>query len=317
MKNTFLRELEQKQKKPFDETRFCPNGPSICALQNESAENEEWYRRIKRSTCVYIPGSEQSTLNKKDIESFLQQSLLFEDEIYGEASHKLFESLLEDMTEFSTIIEQDPEFSFLAFTPRKSGSMREQTKTFAPNEFDLNFALKNTNGLRIIDQQNSQSAVQVDDTADKRWKALCIENSDILCPKKLKSKFMKAMIVCCGIAASEHDHPEHTEEQTNKAVSKLGFPGHTEEQTDKAVSKQGFPEHKEEQTDKAVSKQGSPEHTEKQTDKAVTKQGSHEHTEEQTDKTVSKQGSLEHTEEQTNKAVSKTTLSGTHRETNR
>ena len=254
MTEKFL-ELKQEQKKIFDET--APDGTSISAFQisyqherihdimkprvsdqrafagNQSADYKEWYTKINRTASVYSPGQKQSALDKDDTEIFLKQSLLFDDEILGEPSNKLFESLLDDMTEFSSMFEQSSEFSFLAFTPRKGGSMRERTKTFAPNEFDLSLALKYTTGLKIIDQQKSQSAVQVDKTADKGWKDLCIEKSDILCPKKLKSKFIEAMMVCCGIAASERDPPGHTEEQIDRTVSKKNFPEYTEDQTEK------------------------------------------------------------------------------------
>ena len=155
----------------------------------KSVEMEAWYRRMENSKTIYHPHSQQPIIVKEAAEVFLKQSLLFRDENFGHESHLMSYDVVELMTGFSAIMEEDEEYSFLAFVPIMSGSMREKTKTFSPNEFDLTLALKNTTGLEIVNKKRSYSLVKVYDTADRRWLSLCIKDTNILCPTKLKRKF--------------------------------------------------------------------------------------------------------------------------------
>ena len=135
---------------------------------------------------------------------FLMQSLLFKDENLCGKSRSLSCDVVGVMQGFSNNMEGDPEYSFLAFTPVTSGSMREETKTFSPNEFDLTLAIKNTTGLEIENKETSRSLVKVNDTADRRWLGLCIKDTNVLCPTKLKHKFNMAMKKCVRTKAATH-----------------------------------------------------------------------------------------------------------------
>ena len=132
------------------------------------------------------------------------QSLLFKDKILSSNSRVLSGDVVEIMQRFSDNMEEDPEYSFLAFTPVINGSMREETKTFVPNEFDLSLAVKKTTGLEIADKEKSYSLVKVNDTADRRWLGLCFEDTNVLCPNKLKRKFNMAMKQCIQTKAASH-----------------------------------------------------------------------------------------------------------------
>ena len=123
--------------------------------QSKFMEIEEWYKRIDGSTSIYHPEEEQTTKHTYNIELFLKQSLLFKDERLRVYSHKLFQNIEGVLEDFSDIMKHDPKYSFLAFTPVISGSMREQTKTFCPNEFDSTLVLKHIRGLEIESKENS------------------------------------------------------------------------------------------------------------------------------------------------------------------
>ena len=172
--------------------------------QSRCGEMKAWYTRIENSKSTYCSRSKSPYLTKKDTEMFLTQSLLFKDENLCGKSRSLSCDVVGVMQGFSTIMEEDPEYSFLAFTPVISGSMREETKTFCPNEFDLTLAIKSTTGLEIENKVTSRSLVKVNDTADRRWLGLCIKNSNVLCPTKLKHKFNMAMKKCVRTKAATH-----------------------------------------------------------------------------------------------------------------
>ena len=173
-------------------------------IQSRCVEMEAGYRRIENSKSIYCSKSKQSIMTKKETEVFLMKSLLFEDENLSHKSRSLSSEVVGVMQGFSTAMEEDPEYSFIAFTPVLTGSMRDETKTFSPNEFDLTLAIKNTTGLEIEDKEGWYSLVKVNDTADRRWLGLCIKNNNVLCPKKLKHKFNMAMKKCVRTKAATH-----------------------------------------------------------------------------------------------------------------
>ena len=88
---------------------------------------------------------------------------------------------------------QNKNYAFLQFTPMQSGSIREKTKTFTPNEGDITCVVDDTTGLKILDETKSQSTIKVNrKVANRGWVELCLDNF-ILCPKLLSAFFTRVL----------------------------------------------------------------------------------------------------------------------------
>ena len=88
---------------------------------------------------------------------------------------------------------QNKSYAFLQFTPMQSGSIREKTKTFTPNEGDITCVVDDATGLEILDGKKSQSTIKVNSKiANRGWVELCLDNF-ILCPKLLSAFFTRVL----------------------------------------------------------------------------------------------------------------------------
>ena len=192
-----------KLTKPQDKSRF-------------SETLEDWYEKVQNSKTVYRPPEKSKALvenetkvqtsrtahrftekskalDKNEIKLFLTQAPLFNDAILLSASRLLCRKLLLVLQLCSDEISQSTKYAFLAYTPVQSGSMREGTKTFVPEETDITCKLNDVTGLEILDKEKSQSVIRVKgNIAHSGWAKLCIEN-DILCPKMLSSTFTELL----------------------------------------------------------------------------------------------------------------------------
>ena len=152
-------------------------------------EMTEWYERIGNCDTIYGLRATSYT----DCIEFLEQSVLYKDSTLWSPTVELFDSLIAIMNEFSRTISSSAKYSFLAFNAEKSGSLREGTKTFVPNEADITCVAQDTTGLKINDSLSSQSSIQVLEThAHKNWLRVC-RSENILCPQKLEVEFCDAM----------------------------------------------------------------------------------------------------------------------------
>ena len=183
-----------------DETSLCPYQISyqheniheflkhLTKQTDESqySELKDWYKRVRKSNTMYTP-SIKNAMNKTETELFLEQSVLFADIALCSATQELFDQLLSFMKLCSNEMSQNKNYAFLQFTPMQSGSIREKTKTFTPNEGDITCVVDDTTGLKILDESKSQSTIKVNrEVANRGWVELCLDNF-ILCPKLLSA----------------------------------------------------------------------------------------------------------------------------------
>ena len=157
--------------------------PETCKAQDE---NET---KVQNKTTAYRSTEKSKALDKNETKLFLTQAPLFDDNVLLPASRLLCKKLLSVLKDCSVEISQSTNYAFLAYTPVQSGSMREGTKTFVPEETDITCKLNDVTGLEILDKKKSQSVIRVrGNIAHSGWAKLCKEN-DILCPKLLSSTF--------------------------------------------------------------------------------------------------------------------------------
>ena len=190
----------------MDDTSKCPYEIAyqhkhihryVCSLVKMTdrarfSEIMNWYKKVLNSKTMYNPKKKKKKLSKAKIKTFLVQSVLFADEVLGPASCALFHQLLSIIKKCSHEISNSTAYAFLAFTPIQSGSIREKTKTYVPNESDLTCVVKDTKGLEILEGNKSQSMIRVNADANRGWVSLCLGNN-ILCPKLLSSIFTTIM----------------------------------------------------------------------------------------------------------------------------
>ena len=206
----------------LDETSVCPYQLSyqhpdintfLQALITDSSalksypEMNQWYRKVNNSNTVYDSKVKHDKCKDRNLEEFFNQSILLADNALSFVStpfiallHALsfasppFIDLLHGaMTEFSNTMAKNKKYAHLEYKAVISGSLREQTKTFVPCEGDVTCVAIYTQGLEIINNTDSQTAIKVNpEIAKNNWSRLCI-GQNFLCPKHLQSEFCDAM----------------------------------------------------------------------------------------------------------------------------